>query len=198
MNCSPFELHDYFLGELADHERRQVDHHVRACTSCRDELQRLKITQTALMTLREEEIPQRIGFVSDKVFEPGAMQRVWHNFWGSTAQLVFASAAMLSIAIVVHAVRPAERAPGIPAVPPSAVVMDRQVAEHVQAAVQKAVAESEARQTARTSELLAAAEVRYQAQREAEMRNVADAFSVLQKHYNLMVRASNDDYVRAR
>jgi Putative zinc-finger len=197
MNCSPFELHDYFLGELAENERRQMDHHVRACASCSDELQRLKITQTALMTLREEEIPQRIGFVSDKVFEPGVMGRLWRSFWGSTAQLVFASAAMLSIAIVVHAVRPAERVEANRAEPLSAVVMDRQVAERVQAAVQKAVAESEARQTAKTSELLAAAEVRYQAQHEAEMRNVADAFSVLQKHYNLMVRASND-YVRAR
>jgi hypothetical protein len=197
MNCSPFELHDYFLGELAENERRQMDHHVRACASCSDELERLKITQTALMTLREEAIPQRIGFVSDKVFEPGVVGRSWRSFWGSTAQLVFASAAMLSIAIVVHAVRPAERVVADRAEPLSAVVIERQVAEHVQAAVQKVVAESEARQTAKTSELLAVAEERYQAQREAEMRNVADAFSVLQKHYNLMVRASND-YVRAR
>lgn len=197
MNCSPFELNDYFLGELAKNERRQVDQHVRACTGCRDELERLKITQTALLTLREEEIPQRIGFVSDKVFEPGAMPRVWQRFWGSTAQLVFASAAMLSIAIVVHAVRPADRVIADPAVPLSAAVVDREVAQRVHAAVEKAVAESEARQAAKANDLLAAAEQRHQAQREADMRNIADAFSVLQKHYNLMIRASND-YVRAR
>ena len=192
MNCSPFELHDYFLGELAENERRQVDQHVRACAGCRDELARLNITQTALLTLREEEIPQRIGFVSDKVFEPGAMHRAWRSFWGSTAQLVFASALILSVAIVVHALRTSDRAVGVPAAPLSAVIVDQQVVQRVQAAVEKAVAESEARQAAKTNELLAEAEKRYEAQREQDMRNVSDTVSVLQKRYNVMLLASND------
>jgi len=192
MNCSPFELHDYFLGELAENERRQVDQHVRACAGCRDELARLNITQTALLTLREEEIPQRIGFVSDKVFEPGAMHRAWRSFWGSTAQLVFASALILSVAIVVHAFRNSDRAVGVPAAPLSAVIVDQQVVQRVQAAVEKAVAESEARQAAKTNELLAEAEKRYEAQREQDMRNVSDTVSVLQKRYNVMLLASND------
>ena len=57
--------------------------------------------QTALFSLREEEIPQRIGFVSDQIFEPSPWRRGWAAFWGSAARLGFASAAMLSVALVV-------------------------------------------------------------------------------------------------
>ena len=31
MSCSPFDLKDYFLEELADPERRQVEAHVKNC-----------------------------------------------------------------------------------------------------------------------------------------------------------------------
>ena len=35
MSCSPFDLKDYFLKELPDPERRQVEGHVRECLRCR-------------------------------------------------------------------------------------------------------------------------------------------------------------------
>ena len=44
--------------------------------SCREELARLRLTLDALSTLREEEMPRRIAFVSDKVFEPRWWQSV--------------------------------------------------------------------------------------------------------------------------
>ncbi len=100
MSCSPFDLRDYLFNELAQEERRQMDQHVRSCGGCHEELERLRITQTTLLALREEEVPQRIGFVSDKVFEPSPARRVWQAFWGSSAKLGFASAAMLSAALV--------------------------------------------------------------------------------------------------
>ena len=103
MSCSPFDLRDYFLKELTDPQQRQVEAHVKDCPACREELERLRLTEAALFSLREEEIPQRIAFVSDPVFEPSGWRRWWAAFWGSSARLGFASAAMLSVAILVSA-----------------------------------------------------------------------------------------------
>src|SRR5689334_13729103 len=103
MSCSPFDLRDYFFQELSDPQQRQVEAHVKTCQPCREELERLNLTGAALLSLPDEEIPQRIAFVSDKVFEPSPLRRWLAAFWGSTARLGFASAAMLSTAIVVYA-----------------------------------------------------------------------------------------------
>ena len=99
MSCSPFDLRDYFLKELVPEERVQVDGHLKGCLGCREELDRLQLTEAALFSLRDEEIPQRIAFVSDKIFEPSPMRRWFDAFWGSTARLGFASAALLSCSI---------------------------------------------------------------------------------------------------
>jgi hypothetical protein len=108
MSCSPFDLRDYHFQELAGPHRRDVELHVKTCEACREELGRLQATESALFTLREEEIPQRIAFVSDPIFEPSPLRRFFSDFWGSAARLGFASAAMLSVALVVFAVnRPA-------------------------------------------------------------------------------------------
>src|SRR5579872_1228653 len=101
MSCSPFDLRDFFLQELADPQQRQVEAHIKGCQQCREELDRLRITEAALFSLRDEEIPQRIAFVSDKIFEPSPWRRAWAGFWGSGARLGFASAALLSIALIV-------------------------------------------------------------------------------------------------
>jgi len=107
MSCSPFDLRDYFLRELTDPQQRQVEAHVKTCQPCREEIDRLEATEAALVSLRDEEIPQRIAFVSDQVFEPSPWRQWLAGFWGSAARLGFASAAMLSAAIVVYALRPA-------------------------------------------------------------------------------------------
>jgi anti-sigma factor RsiW len=135
MSCSPFDLNDYFLKELPDSERRQVESHVRECRQCREELERLRLTEASLFALREEEIPQRIAFVSDKVFEPAPWRRWWAAFWGSAARLGFASAAMLSAAILVLALtRPPARPPAA-----AASVAPAEMQARIQAAVDKAV-----------------------------------------------------------
>ena len=156
MSCSPFDLRDYFLKELPDSEQRQVEAHVRNCQPCLEELDRLRLTEAALLALREEEIPQRIGFVSDQVFEPSPWRRWWGALWGSTARLAFASAAMLSIAILVAALRPA----GQIALRPGAsqvvkAISDTEIQTRIDTAVAKAVAQVDARQTEKTKQLLA-------------------------------------------
>ena len=52
-----------------------MDGHWKGCLGCREELDRLQLTEAALFSLRDEEIPQRIAFVSDKIFEPSPMRR---------------------------------------------------------------------------------------------------------------------------
>ncbi len=192
MSCSPFDLRDFLFGELAESERRQVDLHVRSCTGCHEDLERLRITHSTLLALRDEEVPQRIGFVSDKVFEPSPARRAWQAFWGSSAKLGFASAAMLSAALVVLTFfRPIAGTPaGVPVAETAKI--EEQVSQRVATAVEKAVIESEARQTRKTAELLAAAEKRYEQQRTADMEKVADEVSYLRKRYNVMILASND------
>ena len=189
MSCSPFDLRDYILGELTADERRQVDRHIRACTGCHDDVERLRTTHATLLALRDEEIPQRIGFVSDKVFEPSGWRRVWQAFWGSSARLGFASAAMLSIALVAFTFYRPAAAPATSDVTTAARV-EAAVAERVAAAVDKAVAKTEARQARKTADLMAAAEQ----QRQADMQNVAERFSVLEKRYNVerLLMARND------
>jgi hypothetical protein len=152
MSCSPFDLRDYFLKELTSPQQFQVEAHIKTCTGCRDEMERLRITEAALFSLRDEEIPQRIGFVSDKIFEPSPMRRWFAAFWGSTARLGFASAVVLSVAMSFSAWRrtpaPAAGTPETAVVKPAAVPaaltpadMDRRIQE----AVVKAVADLEAR-----------------------------------------------------
>ena len=186
MSCSPFDLRDYLFDELAQEERRQVDQHVRSCGGCHEELERLRITHTTLLALREEEVPQRIGFVSDKVFEPSPVRRVWQTFWGSSPKLGFASAAMLSVALMFFTFF--RQAPAAASVAPDTSRIEAQVAARVSGAVEKAVAESEARQAEKTAALLTAAEERFARQQQADrlnMLNVEQRLSVLQKHYNV-------------
>lgn len=152
MNCSPFDLRDYLLKELSDGERRQVDAHVRGCAACREDLERLQLTEAALFSLRDEEIPQRIAFVSDKIFEPSPWRRAWAAFWGSGARLGFASAAMLSVALIVFSLARTAGTPGpstasgpAAARVATASVSEAEIQQRIQAAVDQAVTASETR-----------------------------------------------------
>jgi anti-sigma factor RsiW len=158
MSCSPFDLKDYFLQELPSPERVQVEAHVNHCPACREELERLQLTASALFSLRDEEIPQRIAFVSDQIFEPSPLRRWFSGFWGSTARLGFASALMLSASIFYFAATRPAPAPAHTAVTPSMAAVTptpQQVQQQIQQAVSKAVAEVEARQSEKTRQLVA-------------------------------------------
>jgi len=188
MSCSPFDLRDYFLKELPDSEQRQVEAHVRNCQPCREELDRLRLTEAALFALREEEIPQRIAFVSDKIFEPSPWRRWWAAFWGSTARLAFASAAMLSIAILVSALRPVGRIAVLPGAPQVVkTISDTEIQARIDAAVAKAAAQVEARQMEKTKQLVADLESTRQ-----RLLLAADEFDYYQRRANaIRISASN-------
>jgi hypothetical protein len=167
MSCSPFDLKDYFFKELPNPQQREVEGHVKSCQVCREELDRLQLTEATLFSLRDEEIPQRIAFVSDKVFEPSPWRRGWAAFWGSSARLGFVSAAMLSVALLVSALvsplgsrlmRPAPvgHVSGVPkASPVAAQISDADIQNRIDNAVAKAIAEVDARQTRKTAQLVA-------------------------------------------
>ena len=122
MSCSPFDLKDYFLQEMPSPQRVQVEAHVKTCLPCREELERLQLTASALFALRDEEIPQRIAFVSDQIFEPSPVRRWLSGFWASTARLGFASALMLSASIFYFAATRPAPAPVLTSVPAMAAV----------------------------------------------------------------------------
>ena len=199
MSCSPFDLRDYVFKELSEPDRQQVDSHIKSCPRCREEWERLSLTEAALFSLREEEIPQRIGFVSDKIFEPSPWRRSWAAFWGSAARLGFASAAMLSVALVVFAVaRPAGRTPGpiassggVQAVSVSAAEIQQQI----QTAVERAVAASEARQQQRFEQTVA--DIRREDLKERQqLARMADAALDMSTRHGLVVERSSYDFPR--
>lgn len=159
----------YALGELDSGARREAEVHAAVCGSCQEELAGLRVTLDALSTLREEEIPRRIAFVSDKVFEP--------RWWQSFLRPSFAAAAVVAAAILIHAfVRPPVPASTVNAAAIQSQIgarvtaavneeVDRRVAAELSAtveqAVTKAVAETQKRDDRRTVQLLTATERRY-------------------------------------
>src|SRR5438477_12700499 len=91
----------YLLGELNQESSRNAEAHLAACSNCHEEVATLRLTLDSLSTLREEEVPRRIAFVSDKVFEP----RWWQRVFSPT----FAAGALVAAAILIHgALRPGQ------------------------------------------------------------------------------------------
>lgn len=84
----------YVLRELAPDASRQAEAHLAACSLCHEEVATLRLTLENLSLLREEEVPRRIAFVSDKVFEP----RWWQRIFSPT----FAAGAVVAAAILIH------------------------------------------------------------------------------------------------
>ncbi len=192
MNCPTVDVKAYLLGELAASEKTSVEGHVRACQNCREELERLNLTHAALLSLEQEEVPQRIAFVSDKVFEP----RWWQTMWRSGPAMGFASALMLAAAILVHGYsRPVVQPANVPTIDTAKIEqrIEREVASRVDAAVAKAVSQTEARQTQQIAKVLDAAEKRIESQRRTDMAVVQQAARYYeQQSARLMVAVNND------
>ena len=91
MSNAPHDLRDYVLDELTLPQRAEVERFLAASVEAREEVERLRLTHQALLSLPEEEPPRRIAFVSDKVFEPsraaafgrasGRARRGWLSAW---------------------------------------------------------------------------------------------------------------------
>jgi anti-sigma factor RsiW len=135
-DCSKLDWKGYALGELDKNARAEAEAHAATCQNCREELAATRLTLDALSTLHDEEVPRRIAFVSDKVFEP----RWWQKLWNPT----FAAACVVAAAILVHGFMSVAR--------PSADPVEIQA--RVDRAVTKAVADTEERQAQRFEEAL--------------------------------------------
>jgi anti-sigma factor RsiW len=170
MSCD-IDLKAYVVGEATRHERTVVEDHARGCQSCREELDRLNLTRSALASLEDEEMPRRIAFVSDRVFEP----RWWQTMWRSGPTMGFASAALLAAAILVHGfARPVTPTPAASA--PAVSAMDQaQIERTVNTAVAKAVSETQAKQAAEFAKVLDATENRFKLQRQSDLATVQEA-----------------------
>jgi anti-sigma factor RsiW len=177
MSCSPFDLRDYFLKELPGPEGKQVELHVKSCAACREELERLRLAEAALVSLRDEEMPQRLAFVSDKIFEPSPVRRAWTAFWGSGARLGFASAAMLSAALVIYSFSGAA---------PKGGGRAEALSPQVQAAVDRAVALSQAKLEQR----IAAVQEENRKERR-QLVAAADALVDYSRRHEMMILRSN-------
>jgi len=191
MSCTDFDVRDYFLGELAEADRVRTARHLEGCPACSGSLDELHHLRFALESVPDQEPPQRIGFVSDKIFEPSRTRRMWNSFWNSGPRLGFASAALLSASLVSFSLRPApevrfvEKLTPVSITPAPAVDIKRLVA--------KAVAETEARQQKRTEALLAASERKHQQDQRAFVQTVAESFTNMQKRA-MVSRASLLNY----
>jgi anti-sigma factor RsiW len=179
MSCS-VDLKAYVVDELARKERSVVEDHVRGCQSCREELDRLNLTHSALVSLEDEEIPRRIAFVSDGVFEP----RWWQTMWRSGPVMGFASASVLAAAIlVVGFARPAAV---------DTAQIEKRIESQLNARVTAAVNESQAKQSAEFAKVLNATETRYETQRKSDLATVQQAAEYYEKQIGRFVVASNE------
>jgi anti-sigma factor RsiW len=188
-----FDVRDYFWGELPESDRAEAERHVAGCGMCSEELAELKAQRGILLTLREEESPQRIGFVSDKVFEPSPVRRWLDSFWTSGARLGFASAAMLSCSILVYSAR--QPAVVEKRVPVAAVTNPVSAAAPVdiQAVVNTAVKAALAEQEKKTGSLLAAAEEKHQMEERVMAMRVSEYLTNVEKRISYS-RAIAMDY----
>jgi hypothetical protein len=146
-----------------------------------EELDRLRLTEAALCSLREEEIPQRIRFVSDPVFE----RSWWRAFWGSPARLGFAAAAMLSVAILVVGLTHR-----VPAVFSAQTVYSR---AEVDQRIQTAVSAAESRQERKTTQLVH--ELVERADSEHNRRLIAENQTEYLQKLNYRYQQDRGDYV---
>ncbi len=146
-----------------------------AARSCREELDRLNLTRSALVSLEDEEIPRRIAFVSDRVFEP----RWWQTMWHSGPVMGFASAAVLAAAILVHGfARPSTV---------DAAQIEKQVESELNVRVQAAVSQAQAKQSAEFAKIVSATE----RQRQADLATFQQASEYYQKQMARLEVASN-------
>jgi Putative zinc-finger len=180
-------LRDYAFGELPAARQPELEEHLGVCGECTLELDRLRLTTAALRTLPDQEIPQRIAFVSDKVFEPSPVSRFFGGFWNSASRLGFASVCVLGGALIVSAYhRPVEVRTVIQA--GNVQTANTDVSKQVNDAVAKAVAQVKI-ENAREIEAVGH---KYEQEYQARMSTVAENFELLQKQVGTSLIASYD------
>ena len=181
------DLRDYAFEELAAPERRSMEQHLAECADCAADLTDLRLTTAVLRALPDREIPQRIAFVSDKVFSPSPVARFFGGFWNSAARLGFASACLVAGALVISAYHrpPAPEQTAAPAADVSALV-----AKQVNAAVESAVARVRAEDAQLTRAALDNADRKHEREHRMLMLTMKDSLDVVQKRLGVYTLAS--------
>ena len=184
MTCAGFDWKAYVLDEVAAAERDSYEKHLAGCAHCASEIQELRLTLVALRRLPQLEPSRRISFLSDPVIQSSW----WQRFWRSAPQLGFASAGLLSVALVAGAwiLRPGPTSPA-----PISQLTQSQIDERVQQEVEKrlAVLTAEAQKQneaalARVTEL----EKRVQEQRSRDLKDVRESFGYLERQMGTLYR----------
>jgi anti-sigma factor RsiW len=187
-------LRDYAFDELAGDELRSLEQHLATCAHCAADLDRLRLTTAALRVLPDREIPQRIAFVSDKVFRPSPVARFFGGFWNSAARLGFASALVLAVALIVSAYhRPAP----VRLVAQGGGVSSSDVSrDEVRQTVAEAVAQARAEDASFTKAAVAEAERRHEKENRMLMVAVQENLEVMQKRLGVYSELASNEIPR--
>jgi anti-sigma factor RsiW len=178
-------LRDYAFDELGAAERKSMEQHLRQCSGCAAELDRLRLTTAALRVLPDVEPPRKIAFVSDKVFEP---KQSWlAGFWNSAARLGFASACVLAAGLSFAAMhRPAEVHTSVQTASVSQAEIDATVLKAVALAVDKTHTED----VQLTKAALDEVDRKYAQKQQNLMIAMGASLDLLQKRQQQVARAS--------
>lgn len=188
MDSSEIDLKAFALGEGTPAERKAAAAYLAAHPEAHDEVERLEYTLAALGTLRDEELPRRIAFVSDPVFEPS----LWQRFWSSGPRLAFAGAAMLAMAITAHGVmtRPqiitVAQAPANVAAQISQADVDAAVNKAVMQAVKAVEARNDERMRAEVASAVARTEKHFTQEIQLMSATMQENETILRKQLNKM------------
>jgi anti-sigma factor RsiW len=176
-------LKDYVFGELGEAERRAVEAACAADAELREELARLQVTQSALFSLREEEMPRRIAFVSDKVFEP----KWWQVWLSSGPRMGFASAALLAGAILVHGAMQPKPLAGPAPVAFDQARFEQRIAEEVAKALPVALEQAERRHRMQLASAIKEAEGKYERLRRDDQMAMEASYSLFREKQAAML-----------
>ena len=188
--CDREQLRDFAFDELAAPARAAMERHLAGCEGCSAELAQLQLTTAALRCVTDREIPQRIAFVSDKVFQPSPVSRFFSGFWNSGARLAFASACVIAAAIVFSAYRrPAENHSAAQSAATVALSRDdvsREIDARVNKAVSDAVAQVHAEDARVMKAALESADRKAEQQRRTLMVAWGEQMNTLQKRIGVL------------
>ncbi len=208
MKPAPHDPRDYLLDELSAAERAQFESYLAAEPAARSELESLRIACESLRELPGEEPPRRIAFVSDKIFEPSPVVRLWSRLWADGPRFAFGAAAMLGVLFAgLWATQPrltvaedgwtvafgpvsTQTAPAPePAPAPTVAALDE---ARVRAIFEEVVAESEARNRTAAAELVRAssAQTRAELKRdiEAAQADMRSGLRIVHSNYEQLYR----------
>ena len=182
MDNPPIDLTAYALGDASPADSAAAASFLAQSSEAREEFERLQFTLTALHSLRDEEMPRRIAFVSDPVFEAPW----WHRLLGSGPRLGFAGASLLAAAITAHGylMRPL---PVIAQAPAQIATLSQ---SDIDSAVVKAVQSIEARQQKQMTVALSEIEKRHSLETQMMAVGFRENLDLVRKQLN-MVYVSN-------